>query len=147
MAKYTTKYGESSDDDSDDNKHHQVESINMPNEANGSKMSNGTTKLVASRFHVDRVHSYDIEASDIVETSFTATIKSLDQGGLDFEDEDDTLPLEEWQLMSFKHFTREALPRIENYRHESRVRGWTARPSLDEIHGPQATVMSFCQVS
>lgn len=43
-------------------------------------------------------------------------------------------------LKSFKHYTREALPRADHYRNVMSVHGHIARPTLDELHGVQATV-------
>ena len=43
-------------------------------------------------------------------------------------------------LKSFKHYTREALPHVDHYRNVMSVHGYLARPTLDELHGVQATV-------
>lgn len=43
-------------------------------------------------------------------------------------------------LKSFRHYTREALPRADHYRNVESVHGFMARPTLDELHGTQATV-------
>lgn len=43
-------------------------------------------------------------------------------------------------LKSFRHYTREALPRVDHYRNAESVHGYMARPTLDELHGTQATV-------
>lgn len=43
-------------------------------------------------------------------------------------------------LKSFHHYTREALPRVDHYRNIESVHGYMSRPTLDELHGTQATV-------
>lgn len=43
-------------------------------------------------------------------------------------------------LKSFKHYTREALPRVDNYRNMASIHGHSERPTLDELHGVQTTV-------
>ena len=50
-------------------------------------------------------------------------------------------------LKSFKHYTREALPRVDNYRHLSSIHGHSERPTLDELHGVQTTVQFDSKVS
>ena len=42
-------------------------------------------------------------------------------------------------LKSFKHYTREALPRVDNYRNITSIHGHSERPTLDELHGVQTT--------
>lgn len=43
-------------------------------------------------------------------------------------------------LKSFKHYTREALPRVDNYRNMTSIHGYAERPTLDELHGVQTTI-------
>lgn len=38
-------------------------------------------------------------------------------------------------LKSFRHYTREALPRVDHYRDMNSVHGHMTRPTLDELHG------------
>lgn len=38
-------------------------------------------------------------------------------------------------LKSFRHYTREALPRVDHYRDINSVHGHMSRPTLDELHG------------
>lgn len=44
-------------------------------------------------------------------------------------------------LKSLRHYTRDALPRIDNYRNLLSVHGHLARPTMDELHGVQTTQM------
>lgn len=67
----------------------------------------------------------------------------------EFEEEDEDLPLscyETKNLKSFKHYTKEALPRLDNYRNVMSVHGHLQRPTLDELHGVQTTIQ-FDRVS
>lgn len=50
-------------------------------------------------------------------------------------------------LKSFKHYTREALPRVDNYRNMASIHGHSERPTLDELHGVQTTVQFDSKVS
>lgn len=50
-------------------------------------------------------------------------------------------------LKSFKHYTREALPRVDNYRNILSIHGHVERPTLDELHGVQTTVQFDSKVS
>lgn len=43
-------------------------------------------------------------------------------------------------LKSLRYYTREALPRVDNYRNILSVHGHMTRPTLDELHGVQATI-------
>ncbi len=43
-------------------------------------------------------------------------------------------------LKSLRHYTREALPRVDNYRNILSVHGHMTRPTLDELHGVQTTI-------
>lgn len=45
-------------------------------------------------------------------------------------------------LRSFRYYTREALPRMDHYRNVLSVTGHMTRPTLDELHGVQATVVT-----
>ena len=44
-------------------------------------------------------------------------------------------------LKSLRHYTRDALPRIDNYRNILSVHGHLVRPTMDELHGVQTTQM------
>lgn len=43
-------------------------------------------------------------------------------------------------LKSLRYYTREALPRADHYRNILSVHGHLTRPTLDELHGVQATI-------
>lgn len=49
-------------------------------------------------------------------------------------------------LKSFKHYTREALPRVDNYRNMTSIHGYAERPTLDELHGVQTTIQHDSKV-
>ena len=48
---------------------------------------------------------------------------------------------------SLRHYTREALPRVDNYRHILSVHRHMTRPTLDELHGTQTTIIHRDKVS
>uniref|UniRef100_A0A2M4CSL5 Putative k+/cl-cotransporter kcc1 n=1 Tax=Anopheles darlingi TaxID=43151 RepID=A0A2M4CSL5_ANODA len=54
------------------------------------------------------------------------------------DDEEDTLIDENRYARSFRHFTREALPRMDNYRNILSFQG-NQRPTLDELHDASIT--------
>lgn len=60
----------------------------------------------------------------------------------DSSDEFEELPTcyDTRNLKSFKHYTREALPRTDNYRNIDSLHGHISRPTLDELHGVQTTL-------
>jgi len=43
-------------------------------------------------------------------------------------------------MKSLRYYTREALPRADHYRNILSVHGHLSRPTLDELHGVQATI-------
>ena len=43
-------------------------------------------------------------------------------------------------VKSLRHYTREALPRVDNYRNILSVHRHMTRPTLDELHGVQTTI-------
>jgi solute carrier family 12 sodium/potassium/chloride transporter 2 len=44
-------------------------------------------------------------------------------------------------LKSLRHYTRDALPRADHYRNILSVHGYMSRPTMDELHGGQHTVI------
>lgn len=50
-------------------------------------------------------------------------------------------------LKSLRHYTREALPRADHYRNIMSVHGHMSRPTLDELHGGQHTIIIESSVS
>ncbi|KAF7492611.1 Solute carrier family 12 member 2 [Sarcoptes scabiei] len=99
----------------------------------------------SNRFQVDKVdrHNDDVREAKIVDDDFG-----------DDDDDDETRSQDSFgalygttgagyetkNLKSFHHYTREALPRVDHYRNAESVHGYLARPTLDELHGTQATV-------
>ena len=43
-------------------------------------------------------------------------------------------------LKSLRHYTREALPRVDHYRNINSVYGHQSRPSLDDLHGYDVSI-------
>lgn len=117
-------------------------------ESTAIKIDESEPTLLTSRFRVDRVWSDEIESragKDVEKAELDDIEKRIIKRNIELEE---TLSSDDdWQLMSFKHFTKEALPRIENYRNQLSVHGWMVRPSLDDIHGVQTTIRSIHHVS
>jgi len=45
-------------------------------------------------------------------------------------------------LKSLRHYTREALPRVDHYRNVNSVYGHQSRPTLDDLHGYDGTIVT-----
>lgn len=43
-------------------------------------------------------------------------------------------------VRSLRHYTREALPRVDHYRNVMSIHGQLNRPTLDELHNPSLTI-------
>ena len=50
-------------------------------------------------------------------------------------------------LKSLRHYTRDALPRADHYRNILSVHGYMSRPTMDELHGGQHTIIIEPSVS
>jgi len=73
---------------------------------------------------------------------FSSPVGSFAQRTLGYTNSYDTK-----NLKSLRHYTRDALPRADHYRNILSVHGHLSRPTLDELHGGQHTVIIEASVS
>lgn len=77
-----------------------------------------------NRFQVDRVDDHDFAEED------------FEKDAQNEEDDDEQFPLSTYatkNLKSLKRYTREALPRLDNYRNDLSIHGRASRPTLDDL--------------
>lgn len=80
-----------------------------------------------------------MEMSDVEGRKARFQVNRVDSTGEADEEEldrlcsDDEEYLASYAKMSFRHFTREALPRMDNYRNIMSIQA-AARPTLEELH-------------
>lgn len=96
-------------------------------------LANGLSNSPSSRFHVARV-SVSNDTVDIESRRVSLSCPASRKGSIDHAtsiyDTRDTR-----EMRSFRHYTQEALPNINHYRHTASIHGHISRPTLDELHG------------
>ena len=102
-----------------------------------------------SRFHVAKVdfaadtpknkHECDEETERQL---LSSSDKDQNNAGSDGD-----LSYDTHNVRSLRHYTREALPRVDHYRNVMSIHGQLNRPTLDELHNPSLTISPSHKVS
>ncbi|XP_019869994.2 bumetanide-sensitive sodium-(potassium)-chloride cotransporter [Aethina tumida] len=119
-------------------------SINLRNGGSALTVENGEADKIEldplqtdpdkrTRFQVNRVHS--MSQNDVDRDALTIDLRSNDENtdDDDLHSVNDRTRLNSEYGKSFRHLTREALPRLDNYRNILSIQA-VNRPTLDELH-------------
>lgn len=99
--------------------------------------SSNNEGLQTSRFHVAPVDDSSNQTDD-ERDEFSSPVGSFAQRTFG---NNSTTMYDTRNLKSLRHYTRDALPRADHYRNILSVHGHLSRPTLDELHGVQTSVM------
>ena len=111
--------------------------MQMREETRSLDSSSNNDQLQTSRFHVALVDDSSNQTDD-ERDEFSSPVGSFAQRT--FGNNSTTL-YDTRNLKSFRQYTRDALPRADHYRNILSVHGHLSRPTMDELHGIQASVM------
>ncbi|XP_074594800.1 bumetanide-sensitive sodium-(potassium)-chloride cotransporter-like [Brevipalpus obovatus] len=96
-------------------------------------LANGLSNSPSSRFHVARVSvpndTVDIESRRVSLSCPVSRKGSIDHNTSIYDTRDTR------EMRSFRHYTHEALPNINHYRHAASIHGHISRPTMDQLHG------------
>lgn len=124
-----------------------IEMVGQPEDCIEMNRKLSLTDPKQSRFHVAKVdfaadtpknkHECDEEMAERQPLS-----PNKDQTGSDGD-----LSYDTHNVRSLRHYTREALPRVDHYRNVMSIHGQLNRPTLDELHNPSLTISPSHKVS
>ena len=103
----------------------------------------------SSRFQVAKVPLSDVKSDEDNDDHDLSqdTINSIQRKGHQMSVDYTATYYDTKNVKSLRHYTREALPRVDNYRNIMSVHAHMTRPTLDELHGVQTTISPDPKVS
>lgn len=132
--------------------------VNLSSQGGGESEPMNCLLSASSRFEVTRtsadgshcnLHEGDTEEIPLTDT-MTSEGQSSPVGSYDHDEHTYGAPTYRTVYQtnkSLRHYTKEALPKIDNYRNMMSIQGQLVRPTVEELRGIQATYMDPSTVS